>query len=884
MKSLSRFQFITSALFLCCSFCFAESPPRPLYTDHSNLMIYRDLLNQIQPVKTTEDWSWRRQHILIGMQEAMGPLPAQNTRPPFDLKVIAEQKGNGWLRQTISFAAEERSPSEKNSKDDSSKKQDRITAYLYLPLSRKQNERRPAMLALHPTGALGKGIVAGESNKANREYGRELAERGYVVLCPDYPSFGELSNYDFTKDRYVSGTMKGIFNHMRCVDFLQSRSEVDRERIGVIGHSLGGHNAMFVAAFDERLKVIVSSCGWTPFHDYYKGKIAGWTSDRYMPLLKTKYKLDPDRVPFDFYEVVASLAPRPFFSNSPLRDANFDYKGVKKAEPKTRTIYDLFQKKDRLQIVYPDCAHDFPVDIRKQAYSFIDRALKFDPVTGKDFQSELPRIKPLGPKEALKSFRLKPGYRIEQIASEPLVTDPVAMSFDEHHRLYVVEMKGYSEQENELRGQIRLLEDTNDDGKYDRSFVFASGLSWPTAIICYNGGVFVGAAPDIWYFKDSDGDHRADVKRKVFTGFGKSNVQGLLNSFRWGLDNRIHGATSSSGGIVKHAETAKQKENPPVNLRGGDFSFDPVTETMRRETGGAQHGLSFDDWGRKYVCSNSDHIQIVQLNAKYLTRNRLIPTPSVRRSIAADGPQAEVYRASPVEPWRLVRTRLRKAGLVRGPVEGGGRAAGYFTGSTGVTLFRGDAWKESERGLAFIGDVGSNIVHRKRIERKNGSVIAFRMDDESEFLSSTDIWFRPVQFANGPDGALHILDMYREVIEHPKSLPPEIKRHLDLTSGRNRGRLYRVIPQNFQQRFRTKPGELANEELIELLGHPNSWHRETASRLLYERIASGTLNGTVIPSIHEMVRKSNSALGRLHALYLLHSSNRLNVTRMSVLH
>ena len=168
--------------------------------------------------------------------------------------------------------------------------------------------KRAGILALHPTSPLGKHRVTKEGGVPNRAYAYELAKRGCVVIAPDYPPYGDYK-YDFESDDYVSGTMKGIFNHMRCVDLLQSLPEVDPKRIGAIGHSLGGHNAMFVGVFDTRIRVIVSSCGWTPFHDYYGGKITGWTSDRYMPLLKTRYGLNPDRVPFDFYEVVAALAP-----------------------------------------------------------------------------------------------------------------------------------------------------------------------------------------------------------------------------------------------------------------------------------------------------------------------------------------------------------------------------------------------------------------------------------------------------------------------------------------------------------------------------------------------------------------------------------------------
>ncbi|HLU99807.1 MAG TPA: alpha/beta fold hydrolase, partial [Acidobacteriota bacterium] len=226
---------------------------------------------------------------------------------------------------------------------------------------------------------LGKDIVAGLGPRPNRNYAVELAERGYVVLAPDYPSFGDYSHYDFSSDRYESGTMKGIFNHMRCLDFLETQDYVDPERVGVIGHSLGGHNAIFVAVFDERFKAVVSSCGWTPFHDYYGGDLRGWTSDRYMPLIRDKFQLDPDKVPFDFYELIAALAPRPFFSNSPINDHNFDVGGVKKAIPEIRKVYSLFGVADHLQVRYPEAEHDFPSEVRAEAYGFLDQHLNHSP-------------------------------------------------------------------------------------------------------------------------------------------------------------------------------------------------------------------------------------------------------------------------------------------------------------------------------------------------------------------------------------------------------------------------------------------------------------------------------------------------------------------------
>jgi acetyl esterase/lipase len=330
--------------------------------EHAELLFYRDTAGARQAVKTAEDWKRRRSQILDGMQQAMGKLPSRDKLPELDVRSANPVTEGDVVRHEISFVAEAG---------------DRVPAYLYVPAGKKDEAAsacRPAMLALHQTARVGKGEVAGLGSSPNQAYGRELAQRGYVVIAPDYPSFGDYA-YDFEEDEYVSGTMKGIFNHMRAVDVLAARDDVDPRRIGVIGHSLGGHNAMFLAVFDERIRVTVSCCGWTPFHDYYGGKIEGWTSPRYMPRLREVYGLDPDRVPFDFYEVVAAIAPRAFFSVSPLDDSNFDVAGVRKAIPRAAAVYELLGVPENIEVRYPDCEHDFPPEMRQEAYRFIDRVM-----------------------------------------------------------------------------------------------------------------------------------------------------------------------------------------------------------------------------------------------------------------------------------------------------------------------------------------------------------------------------------------------------------------------------------------------------------------------------------------------------------------------------
>jgi len=487
-----------------------------------------------------------------------------------------------------------------------------------------------------------------------------------------------------------------------------------------------------------------------------------------------------------------------------------------------------------------------------------------EPVAKKE---QLPRLAPSEPEAALKKFQIKDGFRIELAASEPEVVDPISMAFDADGRLYVVEMIGYSEHREDKLGRVRLLEDVDGNGTYEKSTIFAKGLAWPTAVHCWKGGVFVVMTPDILYFRDTDGDGVADESRVIFTGFGKGrsrlNMQALPNSLRWGLDNRIYGVTSSNGAVLTRPGESSSK---PLHLRGSDFSFDPENHSLRMEMGGGQHGASFDDVGNRYVCSNSRHIQRILYDARYAANSRF-SLPNARISIASDGDAAPVFRLSPDEPWRIVRTRWRIAGKVRGPVEGGGRVSGYFTAATGVTIYRGDLFGEEFRGNAFIADTGSNLVHRKVL--KPGADVyskAVRPESEqgTEFLASPDNWFRPVQLANGPDGALYILDMYREVIEHPWSLPEGIKSFLDLDSGNDRGRIWRIVPEGHKPCSVPKLSRASSREWVGLLSSRNAWIRETASRLLYER-----QDASVVPELSQLAKDGREPLGRLHALYAL---------------
>jgi pimeloyl-ACP methyl ester carboxylesterase len=235
--------------------------------------------------------------------------------------------------------------------------------------------RLPAILCLHQTVAIGKDEPAGLGSNLDLAYARELARRGYVAIAPDYPGFGEYKPDVYTMG-YASASMKAIWNNIRAIDVLCDRAEVDRERIGAIGHSLGGHNAIFTALFEPRIRAVVSSCGFNAFPFYYKGDIRGWSHRGYMPRLRDRYGLDLRKVPFDFPELIGALAPRAFFTSSPLHDANFEVQGVRICLDAARPVYALLGQSDRLAAVFPDAEHSFPPAARRAAYAFLDRYLK----------------------------------------------------------------------------------------------------------------------------------------------------------------------------------------------------------------------------------------------------------------------------------------------------------------------------------------------------------------------------------------------------------------------------------------------------------------------------------------------------------------------------
>jgi dienelactone hydrolase len=333
-------------------------PAAPSYPDHTRLLVVRDAEGQESTINTPADWAVRRSHILAHLQDVMGPLPGGERRVLLAVVVSETIDGPRYVRKKITYAVE---PG------------DRVPAWLLIPKDLKSPA--PGMLCLHQTTKIGKDEPVGLGPKPDLAYAKELAERGYVAIAPDYPNFGEYRVDPYSLG-YASASMKGIWNHMRAVDVLTTLPEVDTGRIGAIGHSLGGHNAIFVALFDERIRAIVSSCGFNAFPDYYGGNIAGWSHAGYMPRLRSKYDLDLRKVPFDFPELVGALAPRAFFANGPTRDANFPLAGVTTCLESAGPVYRLLGHPGRLRAVHPEAEHAFPAASRAEAYRFIDDSLK----------------------------------------------------------------------------------------------------------------------------------------------------------------------------------------------------------------------------------------------------------------------------------------------------------------------------------------------------------------------------------------------------------------------------------------------------------------------------------------------------------------------------
>jgi putative membrane-bound dehydrogenase-like protein len=438
---------------------------------------------------------------------------------------------------------------------------------------------------------------------------------------------------------------------------------------------------------------------------------------------------------------------------------------------------------------------------------------------------------PLTPERAQLTFRLEPGLRLELVAAEPLTASPVAIAFDERGRLFVAENRGYPTGPGAGKppeGRIAMLEDTDGDGRIDRRTEFAEGLTFPNGLMQWKGGLIVTCAPDVLYLRDTDGDGKADTRAVLFSGFATSGSTQLRVSHpTLSTDNWVYLTSGLTGGKVT---SPSAPDRPPVELKRTDFRFRPDGDAWEAADGGSQFGLTFDDFGRQFICYNRVQVQHVVISSKTLTRNPHLAFSDTVQNCPADllpeplkghGAAARLYPIS-----RNITTADSHAGT--------------FTAACAVTVFRGTGLPREYRGCVFSCDPTGNLVHVDRLEPNGATFSARRLRQGGEFLASTDNWFRPVFLAHGPDGALYVCDMYRKTIEHPEYLPVEIRKHTDFDSGKTMGRIWRVVRDDMTggDARRLRQVHLASEpteQLCETLRNPDGWWRDTAHRLLLER-------------------------------------------------
>jgi putative membrane-bound dehydrogenase-like protein len=438
----------------------------------------------------------------------------------------------------------------------------------------------------------------------------------------------------------------------------------------------------------------------------------------------------------------------------------------------------------------------------------------------------VPAPAPKSPGESLATMRVRDGFTVTLAAAEPDVVDPVFIDWDERGRMWVAEMGDYPFAEGEatpdgkvtwqdgipgegadrpLRaGRIRILEDADGDGRYEKSVLFLDGLKHVTGLACWNGGVFVASVPDILFAKDEDGDGRCDTREAWFSGFTAGNPQHLVNGFCWGLDGWFYGANGDSGGKVTCRKTGAE-----VELGRSDFRFHPCTGELRLETGATQCGKWRDDYGNWFGNNNATTGWHYWLPMGHLESSDLVPA-SLRSDLTAD---------QRVFPIGATARRVNQESLV-----------GVTTSACNAMPYRDDRFGAEGRDAIFVCEPANNLVLRRVLDYSGATITARRhaADERQDFLAAEDRWFRPVMARTGPDGALYVVDMYRAVLEHPEWIPADMAKRMQLRGGETLGRIWRVAP-------RQRPGDPPARRAAISLASKNGWARDTAQRLALER-------------------------------------------------
>jgi putative membrane-bound dehydrogenase-like protein len=473
----------------------------------------------------------------------------------------------------------------------------------------------------------------------------------------------------------------------------------------------------------------------------------------------------------------------------------------------------------------------------------------------------------VAPQDAEKTLRLSEPFTAELFAAEPDVVDPVEMVFDEDGRIYVAEMRDYPDDPapgKPARSRIRLLEDAGGDGRFERSTIFADQVLEVSGLMPWKGGLIVTSAPDILYFKDTNGDGKADVRQVLYTGFPKVNPEARITNLRLGMDNWIYAANEGRDGRIT---SPAHPELPPVTVRGADFRFHMIRERAEPASGPTQFGMTFDDWGNRFLTQNTVHTRHAVVPMQYLARAPLLEAGAVSQDISDHGqPSAPIFPLTKPQAWREQRTKLRQQRYDENQLNRVEQVGGFFTGASGGTIYSGDVFPKEYWGNLFTADVSANLVHRDILTPDGVTFKASRGKDNVEFLASTDVWFRPCNFANGPDGNLYLIDIYRKFIETPESIPDAIKKNMDFYAGDTMGRIYRIAPKTPLAKHGMRPAmsKMSAVELVAHLESTNGWHRQTAQRILLER-----QDKSAIPALRNLAAKSANPVGRAQALWML---------------
>jgi putative membrane-bound dehydrogenase-like protein len=462
---------------------------------------------------------------------------------------------------------------------------------------------------------------------------------------------------------------------------------------------------------------------------------------------------------------------------------------------------------------------------------------------------------------ALSTFELEPGFKIELLASEPLISDPVDMEIDEYGHLYVVEMPGYP-LDKSGSGKIKLLTDTNSDGRMDKSTVFADGLVLPNSIMRWKKGVIVTDAPAVLYLEDSNNDGVADVRDTILTGFALSNPQHNLNSPVLSIDNWIYlgheGAVTTEtykkefGDPGTEIYFPKQPNSPrlPPNASGRSVRFQPDQHKLETTSSNTQFGHSFDTWGHHFLVENWNHCIQEVMAAPYLKRNPDLLVSNATAYLSDHADAAEVFPITKNPEHQLLTD------------------VGVITSACGITFYQGGTFPDSfNNNIMLVAEPVSNLIHIDRLKDKGATFVASRIHPNKEFLASTDSWCRPVNMYVGPDGALYVVDYYREIIEHPEWMGEEVVKSGKLYNGSDKGRIYRISSTNAKPVDWTKGlklGNESNEQLVQELSSSNIWWRLNAQRLLVDH-----QDKAVVPALVKMAQNANSPVGRLHGLWTL---------------